>query len=52
MKQPEKLGSNSSLYNDTKKNNNKKTKKKQDYAFKGYAIAYNIKLLNSFNPEL
>ena len=31
---------------------NGKNKAKQEHAFKGYGSAYNIEILNSFNPEL
>ena len=31
---------------------NEKNKTKRKHAFKGYASAYNIEILNSFNPEL
>ena len=31
---------------------NGKNKTKQEHAFKGYASAYNIEVLNSFNPKL
>ena len=39
IRQTEKVGSNSSLYNDTK-------------TVKGFASTYNVEILNSFNPEL
>ena len=31
---------------------NGKNKTKREHAFKGYGSAYNIEILNSFNPEL
>ena len=48
---------NSSLYSDAKKIktflNEKKIKiTKREHAFKGYASICNVKILNSFNPEL
>ena len=59
IRQSEKLGSNSSLYNDTKKWKFFEWKKKKnikiikrEYTFKGYASTYNVNILNSFNAEL
>ena len=50
------VGSNSSLYSDTKKSDNfvneKNLRKKQADAFKGHVSSYNIEILNSFNTEL
>ena len=51
------VGSNRSLYIDTKKIENVLNEKnikitKQAHVFKGYASSYNIEILNSFNPEL
>ena len=53
----ENVDSNSSLYSDTKKSENflnqKNIKiKKREHAFKDYASTYNVKILNSFNPEM
>ena len=57
IKQAEKVGSNSFLYSDTKKNEiflNEKNVKvtKPEHAFKGFASSYNVEILNSFYPEL
>ena len=50
------VGSNSSLYSDTKKSENfvnkKNLRKKQADAFKGHVSSYNIEILSSFNTEL
>ena len=45
------------LYSETKKTENFLNKNnvkitKRSHAFKGYASSYNVKILNSFNPEL
>ena len=45
------------LYSETKKtekflNKNNVKITKRSHAFKGYASSYNVKILNSFNPEL
>ena len=45
IRQAEKVGSNSSLYSDTKIT-------KREHAFKGDPSTYNVEVLNSFNPEL
>ena len=52
-----KVGSNRSLYSDTKNSEkflNKKNVKVtiREHAFKGYASTDNVNILNSFNPEL
>ena len=52
-----KVGSNSSLYTDTKKSENVLNEKyvkttKREHTFKGFAVTYNVEILNSFNPEL
>ena len=57
IRQVEKVGSNSLLYNDTKKNQNFVNKKnvkktKQEHAFKGFASTFNVHILNSCNLEL
>ena len=41
IRQDENVGSNSSLYSDTKKENFFKRKKKREHAFKGFASSYN-----------
>ena len=51
------MGCNSSFYSNIKKSkhslNEKNVKiKKQAHTFKGFASAYNVWILNSFNPEL
>ena len=55
ISQAEKVCPNGSLYIDKKTENflNKKNVKvaKGEHAFKGFASTYNIKILNSFNPE-
>ena len=57
LSKTKKVGSNSSLYSDTKKSKyflNAKTVKikKRRHAFKGFASTYNVEILNSFNPKL
>ena len=57
IRQTEKVGSNSYLYEDTKKNEhffNEKNMKltKREHAFKGYVSTCDIEILNSFNFEL
>ena len=56
-RQAEKVSSDSSLYSDTKKRGNFLNEKnikitKRKHNFKGYSSTYNVKILNSFNPEL
>ena len=57
VRQAEKVGSNNSLYSNTKKCENFLKEKnvkitKREHAFKGYASTYNVEILNSFEPEL
>ena len=57
IRQAKKLGSNSSLYSDTKKGKkilNKKNGKitKQTHAFRGAASSFNVEILNYFNLEV
>ena len=52
-----KVGSNSSLYSDTKKRENFLNEEnvkitKRAHAFKGYASSYSVVILNSFDLEL
>ena len=55
VRQAEKVSSNNSLYSDTKRAYFKKENvriTKWAHAFKDYLSSYNVKILNSFNPEL
>ena len=57
VREAEKVGSNSSIYSDTKKSKNflneKKVKiTKWTHAFKSYVSTYDVETLNSSNPEI
>ena len=56
IRQPKKVGSNSSLYSNTKKwqffERKKCKSNKIRTCFKGFTSSYNVEMLNSFNPEL
>ena len=54
IREAKKVGSNNSLYKDIKESRNFLNEKitNREHAFKAYASAYNVEILNSFNPEL
>ena len=54
IREAKKVGSNNSLFKDKKESRNFLNEKttNREHAFIAYASAYNVEILNSFNPEL